>query len=276
MLIPPQFNQLHVPDFAFGEVEAMIKTAKAEALAINDQARAKDLWISETIIKIHQYHRRAFQHLLQKAYYKAWCEFESIENYLSELKVHFIYDKRSYHLWHIEKSLYQFQILYPYRLFVAADVIKSKKICSTCNQEVQIHQLCEHEEGEIYKGEICKRISVNKEMTNTRMMDNPRHKYNVAFFRDEEQFENADAYDYRVIEEFVKQIKDPYQAWELEVEEKTRKPEAYAHLSRNQACRCGSGKAFMHCCMPKIGEKYPQYHCILKNSREFQKKSKFL
>ena len=275
LIIPAQFNQIHLEDFAFDEVSALLVSAKEHALQRGDQMQMKDIWISEQILRIHQRFRKAFYYLVNAAYYKAWCELECTERLLKHLKNHFIYDKKSYRLWHIEKSIYQFQIIYPYRTFVAADVIKAKRRCSICEKEISIHNLCAHEEGEIYNGEICKRISQHKEVIKVGMTDHPDQKFNVVFFRDDEKIDSLDLYDYRIVGEFITQIKSPYQEWDLIVEEKIRRPEDYAHLSKNDACKCGSGRTYLHCCSTKIGERYAKYHCEIVKDKNAQKKSKF-
>ena len=103
LMIPAQFNQIHLSDFAFGELEKILKSAKVTSVLNKDENQSKDIWISEQIIRIHKRYRRAFDFLINKAYYKAWCEFEYTEKLLKQLKRHFIYDKKSYRLWHIEK-----------------------------------------------------------------------------------------------------------------------------------------------------------------------------
>ncbi|MFP9119032.1 YecA family protein [Flavobacterium sp. RNTU_13] len=242
-----------------------IELQKKAAVIVNDQDTAKECWIAQTIIRIHAQHRQAFNLIAQKEYYNAWCQLERIEIDLHNLKRHFNTATNNYHLFQIEKILRNLQILFPYKLFGSVELLKKKKLCSVCNQEISIRKPCGHHVGEIYNGEMCHRIVTDAEVLGMAVVEDPGNKFSVMFIKDQSTGEQKDHYNYYPLEYLFSIIEDPYTDWNLEVSELSVKKSDFS-CGRNDKCECGSGIKFKKCCLKTVGNTYPHYEFIFPNN----------
>lgn len=259
-------NKIHLQSFSLENLDVKIQDLKLDFVKNGNQEQAKLLWIYQTIIKIHNQYVTSFNLLKRKSYFEAWCELERIEKMFSSLKKHFIFNKKQYFLWHIEKSVKNIQVLYPYRLFASSEILKKKKICSVCEKEISIRNSCEHKIFEIYNGEMCHRIVTESELLGISIVENPENKNCVMFFRDEKTGKQIDKYNYETIDYLFEHIVSPYEFWDLEVSQRENKKEDLGNVGRNNPCSCNSGKKFKKCCMLNIGKKYPHYEIIVQNA----------
>ena len=263
--IVAKLNQIHLGEFPLEELDKLIQNQKLIYVKNNQQEEAKVLWIYQTIIEIHKLYLNAFILLKNKSYYEGWCQLERIEITFHSLKKHFSYDKRVFFLWHIEKSVKNLQVLFPYRMFGSSEILKKKVKCSVCDKKNSIRNPCGHIVGEIYNGEMCYRIVTEAELLGMSVVENPGNKYSVMFSNDENTDEQIDRYNYDTIDYLFDLINSPYEIWNLEVSQREIQKEDYGTIERNNLCTCNSGKKFKKCCMTKIGEKYPHYEFILNN-----------
>lgn len=263
--IVDRLNNIHLQNFSIEDFEEQIQILKLDFVKKGNQQQAKLLWIYQTIIEIHKLFVNAFNLLKNKSYYQAWCQLERIEITLHSLKKHFTYDKKQYFIWHIEKSVKNLQVLYPYRLFASSEILKKKKKCSVCNKEISIRNSCGHIVGEIYDGEMCHRIVTEAQILGISLVENPGNKYSVMFLKDEKTDEQIDQYNYDTIDYLFEHITSPYEFWDLEVSQRETKKEDYGIVGRNDPCPCNSGKKFKKCCMLNVGKKYPHYEFIVLN-----------
>jgi hypothetical protein len=240
----------------FNDQLAQLKRKYVEA---GEEVQAKQLWIFETILDIHQTYRNAFQLIKSQSYYEGWCQLERVEIAISSLKRHFIFDKTEYALWHVEKSVTNLQVIFPYKMFASSELLKKKKKCSVCDKEVSIRNSCGHIVGEIYKGEMCHRIVTECEVLGIALVENPGNKFSVMFIKDDKTGEQVDHYNYSVVNYLFELIDSPYEYWNLEISQKVRTEEIYKNVRRNDLCLCNSKKKFKNCCGNKIGERYPHY-----------------
>lgn len=247
------------------ELYQELQKEKEDFVKENNQEKAKELWICQTIIKIHKLYQNAFKLLKDKSYYEGWCQLERIEITISVLKRHFKYDKKKFFLWHIEKSVTNLQVIFPYRLFASMEALKKKKECSICNKEISIRNPCGHIVGEIYNGEMCHSIVTDVDILGISLVENPGNKYSVMFLKDEKTEEQVDQYNYQTVDYLFAHINSPFEFWDLEVSERVIKKSDYGNIGRNDKCTCNSGKKFKKCCGLKIGEKYPHYEFIVIN-----------
>lgn len=155
------------------DLKDQLAAVKKKHVDANDEAQAKQIWIFETILDIHQTFRNAFELIKSKSYYEGWCQLERVEIAISSLKRHFIFDKSQYALWHIEKSVKNLQVIFPYKMFASSELLKKKKKCSVCDNEISIRNSCGHLVGEIYKGEMCHRIVTQCEVLGISLVENP-------------------------------------------------------------------------------------------------------
>lgn len=260
-----KLSALHKPSFSFENFLTEIHTIKNKYVLKNNQEQAKLLWCYQAIVEIHKNFNHAFILLKDKKYYKAWCQLEQIEISFKWLKRHFIYNKDEYYLLHIEKSVKNLQILYPYRLFGSSELIKKKKKCSVCNKEILLRNPCGHVVGEIYDGEMCHRIVTEAEVLGLSVVENPGNKYSVMFTIDPKTNEKVDHYNYDSVDYLLKVIDSPYEKWNLEVMTKYHPHENYKDIGRNDKCPCNSRLKYKKCCLKEKGIKYPHYEFIVKN-----------
>ncbi len=122
-----QLNKIHLQSFSLEDLDNHIQSIKEKFVKDGNQEQAKVLWVFQTIIEIHKLYINAFNLLKNKSYYQAWCQLERIEITFSSLKKHFSFDKKQYFLWHIEKSVKNLQVIFPYRLFGSSEILKKKK-----------------------------------------------------------------------------------------------------------------------------------------------------
>lgn len=261
-----RLNNIHkLSNDSLTELYQEFQKEKEQFVRANKQNEAKEVWVCQTIIEVHKIYRNAFVLLKGKSYYKGWCQLERIEITLSGLKRHFKYKKNEFFLWHIEKSVTNLQVIFPYRFFASSEILKKKKECSICNREISIRNSCGHIIGEIYNGEMCHRIVTEAEVLGISLVENPGNKYSVMFLTDEKTGKQIDQYNYQTIDYLFAHINSPYETWDIEVSEREIKKADYGNVGRNDKCPCNSEKKFKKCCGLKIGEKYPHYEFIVTN-----------
>jgi hypothetical protein len=260
-----KLNLINLQSYSIEELDNELQVIKEKYVKENNQEQSKQIWIFQTILEIHKLYRNAFNLLKNKSHYEVWCQLERVEITIGSLKKHFSFDKTQFFLWHIEKSVKNLQVIFPYRLFGSSELLKKKKKCSVCDKEVTIRNPCGHIVGEIYNGEICHRIVTEVEVLGLSLVENPGNKFSVMFLTDEKTGKQTDQYSYDTVDYLFECIESPYEYWDLEVSQRVTKQEDYGSIGRNDPCTCGSGKKFKKCCSENIGKKYPHYEFILLN-----------
>lgn len=263
--IENKLQLIHTQKFSLEDFDMELHSIKEEYVKRDKQKDAKQVWIYQTIIEIHRLYLNAFKLLKEKNHYEGWCQLERIEITISCLKRHFQFDKSEYRLWHIEKTVKNLQVIFPYRIFASSEILKKKKKCSICDKEISIRKSCGHVVGEIYNGEMCHQIVTEAEVLGVSLVENPGNKYAVTFLKDEQTNEQIDQYNYTTVDYLFENISDPYEHWDLKVSQQIIRKGDYGNISRNEPCSCGSGKKFKKCCGMKIGKKFPHYEFILRS-----------
>lgn len=136
-----KLNELHSQSFSLEDLNSQIQSAKEDSVKTGNEEQAKLLWIYQRIIEIHSLYVNAFNLLKCKNYYKGWCQLEKIEITFKNLKKHFSFNKTIYHLWDIEKSVKNLQVLFPYRLFASSELLKKKKNVVSAIKKLQLEIL---------------------------------------------------------------------------------------------------------------------------------------
>ena len=258
-------SQLHTGSVPLIQFADQLQSLKEACVIRNDQAAAKQLWIYQTVLGVHQDYIDIFNDLQGKKYYPAWCALERLEKLFHSLKRHFEFDKTQYWLWQIEKTVKNLQVLFPYRMFASTEFLYKKKQCSVCKQEVSIRKSCGHIAGEIYDGKMCRREITECDVLGISLVTNPNNKYSVMFLTDDKTGETYDQYDYSTLKYLFELIESPYDEWDLEVSQRIVQKSEFPNIGRNDLCNCESGKKFKHCCWQLIGTNAPHYEFILKN-----------
>lgn len=258
-------HKLHLPSFPIKELLERIIEVKKEYVEAGNQEQAKQFWIYQTIVEIHQQYANAFSLLKDKSYYQGWCQLERVEIAIHGLKRHFTFDKTIYFLWTIEKAVRNLQIIFPYRMFGSMEIVKKKVTCTVCDQQISLRNPCGHIVGEIYNGEMCGRNVVEADILAISLVEDPGNKYSVMFLKDEKTNEQVDHYNYDIVDYLFECITSPYELWDLEISQREIKAEDYGKIGRNEPCPCHSTKKFKNCCLRKVGTKYAHYEFLLTN-----------
>jgi SEC-C motif len=260
-----KLNLINSQSFSLEELDKELQWIKENYVKENNQEQAKQIWIFQTIVEIHKLYRNAFNLLKNKGYYEGWCQLERAEIEIKNLKEHFLFDKKKFGIWHIEKSVKNLQVIFPYRLFASSEILEKKKKCSVCDKEITIRNPCGHIVGEIYNGEMCHRIVTESELLGMALVENPGNKFSVMFQTDQKTGEQIDQYSYDAVDYLFERLESPYEYWDLEISQRIVKKEDFGKVGRNDPCACGSGKKLKKCCLGNIGNKNPHYEFILLN-----------
>ncbi|EJL29091.1 YecA family protein [Brevibacillus sp. BC25] len=245
------------------DIPNILKELKRQAVGIDDQAGAKEIWCIEQVYKILGHYISAFKCLKIKKHFDAWNQFDRADIELSFLKKHFDYSNNKYNLLFIETNIVKFQKLFPYQYFSSREsLIKSEK-CSICGQKVTLRRSCDHKVGEIYNGEQCCRNVEDVEFLGIAIVENPFDKYGVLFPQGME-------YNYRILDSLMEHLKSPYEKWDLEITKELK--DEYKGVGRNQKCPCNSGEKYKKCCYRSGKDRYDHNRItFLEKNKNFQK-----
>jgi len=229
-------------------------TLKRQAIESDDEDLSKSLWCWQAIQKCQNGYIRAFHDMKAGYFYGAWCALEQVEHILDALELHFELDVQGndvYKLLLIRKNTKQFQLLFPYALFFSIGAIVLETKCSICDQPISLRNPCVHQAGQIYTGEMCKRIITKADLVEVSLVDRPAHKCTVPFMVDKNSGKAVDHYNYMHIHYAVECLQHPFSKWELVLRKRNRLTSDFAHVGQHDECPCGSTSAFADCCRGK-------------------------
>ena len=167
------------------QILAILQESKKQAVILGDQARAKQVWILQTILAVQHHFLAAWDTMRREEYYAGWCVLERAEIELDFLWRHFNPEPHDeFSLRFIEKHTQQLQSLFPYRFFFSTGMLIREKTCSICGRVVSLRDSCGHRVGEIYNGEHCGRVITKAELLEVSVVTSPMHKYAVMFLQD--------------------------------------------------------------------------------------------
>lgn len=221
-----------------------LASAKSAYVAEGREDNATAAWCLETIASAQDHFIGAFLHLKHNDFYEAWCLFERAEIALHQLARHYTPPDDQFGLLHMQTAIAQFQSLYPYRLFFSPGMVVRRATCSICGETFRLTGGCEHEVGEIYKGEMCCRVLNDIEPLEISIVEKPVQKYSVPFSDDI-------SYDYGPVHYVTAALASPWHGWSVEKEERLVAREGFPGTSRNESCPCGSKKKYKKCCLLK-------------------------
>lgn len=117
--------------------------------AVNQEAKeeAKNIWCLEQVYKVKNHYLKAFKYLIDKSFYKAWCELERTDIELYFLHSHLGFTGNKYHLEYIGTNIKKLQKLFPYEYFGSRETTVKSWTCSICNERLTIRNYCEHKVG---------------------------------------------------------------------------------------------------------------------------------
>ncbi|HEX3131679.1 MAG TPA: SEC-C metal-binding domain-containing protein [Thermoanaerobaculia bacterium] len=221
-----------------------LSSAKSIYVAEGREDSATAAWCLETIASTQDHFIDAFLQLKCNDFYEAWCLFERVEIALHQLARHYMLPDDEFGLRHMETATAQFQSLYPYRWFASPGMVVRRATCSICGEAFRLTGGCEHELGEIYKGEMCCRVLNDIEALEISIVEKPVQKYSVLFSDDI-------SYDYGPVHYVTAGLASPWHEWSVEREELLIAREGFPGTSRNAPCPCGSKRKYKKCCVLK-------------------------
>ncbi len=235
-----------------------IENLRNNAIAEKNETNANRYWCIRQIYIIQRNYLNMFANLKNKEYEKAWNTLEKIDIALSFLKKNIEYINRSledFNLKHIQKTILNYEKLFPYFIFLSREGIIKKEECSICGKTVSLRGGCKHKPGKLYMGEMCSRIVTDYQIIAASLVRDPFDKYAILHI-------DGQKYNYKMLETLLPNLNSPYDYWDIE-ELPMLKPE-YKNLGRNDRCPCGSNKKYKKCC---LGTKkiYSTHYKILLN-----------
>lgn len=233
-------------------VKGFLAIAKAEAVRLGDQDRAKAIWCLETALRIQNLYLQAFSEMQAHKFYEAWCDLERAEIALDSLRRHDTTCWAEYRLGFIEKHIERWQSIFPYKMFFSPEFIILEKSCSICGKTVTPRKTCGHIKGQIYDGEECLQ-RVTQKPIGVSLVEKPFQKYSVAFLTDPETGKPGDHYDYGILEYAIGALRNPFDGWDVEHTKRIQPHSRFSHVGRNDPCPCGSRKKYKKCCGPEEG-----------------------
>lgn len=246
------------------EIKENILGNKKAAVFQNDDILSKEYWCLEQIYESQNCFIEAFKLIKEHKYYDGWCKLEKSEIALHFLSKHFDINSPGYKLNFIEDKITEIQSLFPYKVFFSTELIEKKIQCSICDKVITPRNKCEHEIGEVYNGEVCIRKITDGEFIGIAVVQNPVHKYSVAFPINDKK-ENVDPYDYSVVKYLIDRLNSPFDNWRVERMKRRHPHENFSHIGRNELCPCGSGIKYKKCCLKESGVLMPHIEFIFAN-----------
>lgn len=240
----------------------MLEELKQVEVDKGNHLAAKEIWCIEQIYKIKKGYVSAYKFLLEKEFYKAWCEFDIADIELSFLVKHFDISDNKYDLRFISDYIKKFKKLFPYVHFSSRESIIKKERCNICNKVISLRKRCGHVVGEIYDGEMCGRIVEDFEILGVAIVKNPFDNYAVLFPEGLE-------YNYKMLENLMENLINPFESWDLEI--LNEKKPLYKNIKRNDPCACGSNKKYKKCCYTSGNDLHDHYRItFLEKNKNFQ------
>lgn len=237
-------------------IEESIFNNKKTAVVDKNNGLSKEYWCIQQIFEANKYFLKAFNEMKDAKYYKGWCSLEK-----AELRIQFVsryYDilNDEYKIKFINEQIAKFQSIFPYKVFFSTEFLEKKIQCSICDAVITPRKKCEHEVWEIYDGEMCSRRISDMELLGIAIVENPVHKYAVAFLPNETG-ENKDHYDYSLVKFLIGRLQSPYEPWDVQMTKRRHPHSNFNFIGRNDKCPCGSGKKYKKCCLDEAGVLMP-------------------
>lgn len=236
-----------------------IKDRKENAIKENDESKANYYWFLEEIYKIQNYYCNAFIDLVKHDYEEAWRKFDYADIGVSYLESNvFIADyARRFHIDFISNMIFEYQKLFPYKLFFSRESVIKSEECNICGKKISLRHSCGHIPGKVYMGKLCLRIVTDLDLKAIALVKDPFDKYALL------KVEGVE-YNYQALEELLKNITSPFEKFHVNIEKRI-KPE-YKKIGRNDLCPCGSGKKYKKCHWGTEDELMEHYViCLSKN-----------
>lgn len=206
------------------------------------------LWLK--VFKSQEYFLKSFKLGKEKDFYKSWCVIEKGLSCFDDIKAKNSNGGDVGAILFIRNYFLKLQKLFPYKVFGSPE-FSCKRQCSICSSYITFRKRCEHKQGTIYNGVVCKYIITDFEFLAMAMVENPVQKYSVPFGIEEKTGKVVDHYNYAPLELLFAAIEDPFEEWDYEWTTTNKPRKNFNNVSRISQCPCGSRKKFGKCCFNK-------------------------
>lgn len=252
------------------QIKSQLERLKAQAIAVEDEKAANELWCYEQIYLIQRKYYNAYEHMhrgvnLSEELDESECnspkskEYEAAWNALdhSDMEISFLEENyciggteiEKFHIKEIKEDIQRLLPLFPYRLFTSREQIIKREECSICGKTVSVRHPCGHVVGRLYMGEMCCKKVVDYEFLGVNIVTKPFDRYAIVK-------PHGIKFNFSILDFIVPQI-NPYSKWSYDVEKRLL-PE-FQKIGRNARCPCGSGKKFKYCIRDDIERHYQDY-----------------
>lgn len=234
------------------EILDYLSTELKKSQSFNDNIHSNRLFLYISILKAHLRYLDVISLLWDEDFYNAWVELERIEIDLIHIRENkeFLPEIPLYGVNFLARMVFNWQALFPYKVFGSSrEIIKEVK-CSVCNKTRSFINDCGHIKNKIYNGVLCYDEVVDFELITYDVVSNPVNKYSVFFSAD------GDRNDYSILTNVIKYIKSPHQVFNIKIW-RFKAENHSGIISPENICPCGMFfKKYKDCCLPYDGIYY--------------------
>jgi hypothetical protein len=113
---------------------------------------------------------------------------------------------------------------------------------------------------------LCLWRVTKSELVGVAVVENPVHKYAVAFFRTGESEKVEDNYDYSSIDYLMTLLSNPFEEWDIDFVYKYVDHNFFKNYDINENCPCNqSEKPYKDCCLNEKGVKSLFHEFVVEN-----------
>lgn len=182
-----------------------------------------------------------FSLLSEKRYKDSW---NKLQDCIDDAQFVGKFSENRFDIPDILELLYEYEKLYPYKIFVSSEFIINKSHCTICGKSMQSLE-CEHRIGNIYWGQVAKECVDNiKELQAVCIVKNPENKRCVMEPANDNREESE---KFKKLDLFLQLNLPRLERFSLEsvVEIKSKEKNK---IGRNNKCPCGSKLKYKMCC----------------------------
>ena len=223
----------------------VLSRLKKEYVSKDDQSAAKAAWCMETIGQIQDSFVSAFAPIRERDFKTAWDCFAKCEGSIHSLDRHFNEEYGEFGIEHVRIHTRQFQELFPLKWGISPGILINEKRCSVCNSKLTVRFGCEHQNGEIYDGELCNDVVTEFELLHVALVDKPAQRGTVIW----PEIEGNPGFIPLI--SVVDGLTSPWVRWSCDKEERRIHHPAFKSVGRNDRCPCGSNLKYKRCCLNK-------------------------
>ena len=242
-------GDLYNPFNEYKKCDSLFNDIKNKAIDVGDELLANAQVIYKHYFKFFALFADYHLSLREKRYKSSW---DILQDCLDEARLvgKFVDIRNRKEIPKIVDILFQYEKLYPYRVFASSEYVILKSHCSICGKSMQ-SLACKHRKGKLYWGDFAEEvIDEIKEVQAICLVSHPENKRCIIEFQEDENIPEEEKY--KKLDEFIKMKIDSLQNFEIKTKIERRRNLKIQKVGRNDSCPCGSGKKFKKCCINKL------------------------